>query len=77
MLRSGCAARKTGHVAGGLQQQRRFADARLARDKRDGAGNDAAAEYAVEFREPSVDSGNVFRADFRDRLRRGIGHRMR
>ena len=68
---------KTGHVAGGFQQQCRFADAWLACDERHGAGYDAAAEYAVEFRETRADSGNVFRADFRDGLCGGSGHHMR
>ena len=36
-------------VRGGLQQQRRLADARLAAEEHERSGHDAAAEHAIEF----------------------------
>ena len=36
-------------VRGGLQQQRRLADARLAAEQHERAGHDAAAEHAIEL----------------------------
>ena len=48
-------------MRGGLQQQRRFADARLAADQHERSGHDAAAEHAIELadagRQPLGDDG--------------------
>ena len=69
--------RQPRHIAGGFQQQCRFADARLSCDQRDRSRHDATAEHAVEFRKSCGDSGDVLRAYVGDRPRRGRCDRMR
>ena len=43
-------------VRGGLQQQRRLADARLAAEQHERSGNDAAAEHAIELADAGRDA---------------------
>ena len=57
----------TGDIAGGFEQQRGFADARLSGDQHYGTRNDAAAEYAVEFLESGGDAFHTVRCDIGDR----------
>ena len=60
-------------VRGRLQQQRRLADAGFAAEQDERAGNDAAAEHAVEFADAAGDAVGGRRFDLRVALRPGGG----
>ena len=57
-------------MRGGLQQQRGFADARLAAQQHQRARNDAAAEHAIELADARREARRVSRFDFCVQLRR-------
>ncbi len=64
-------------VPGGLEQQRRFADAGFAGDEHHRTRHYAAAEYTVELAEASGESVHRVGGDARDRLRRALHIRHR
>ncbi len=55
-----------------LEQQGRFADARLAAEQDRGSGHDAAAEYPVELPDAARAPRSILRRDLRDRSCRAI-----
>ena len=59
-----------GRAGGDVEQQRRLADARLARDEHDRAGHEAAAEHAVELGDPGGPGGGARQVDVGDALGR-------
>ena len=46
-----------GELRGGLQEQRRLADARVTADEDGRGGHEAAAEHAIEFAKPALRAG--------------------
>src|SRR5690349_5527002 len=56
-------------VRGGLEEQRRLADARLAAEQDERSRDDAAAKDTVEFADPARDALGLRRLDVRVTLR--------
>ena len=78
-LRRGFLAARVEHASAGpgrlrrhLEEQRRLADARLAREQDGSAGHDPAAEHAIELRHARRASGCVAGVDVGDRTRRSL-----
>ena len=65
------------HAGGRLQQQRGLADAGLAAEQHERAGNDAAAEHAIEFVDAGGQARVLFDLDIGVQLRRAAGARER
>src|SRR5207247_8569066 len=55
----------------GVHQEGRFSDARLAADENNAAGDDAAAEDAIELTPAQWHARRIFRADLAERQRAG------